>query len=172
MVIIIISALIVLIGRIMQDILFNLKIEMFNRGKKIGVFCINFFESMVAIYVIKLVIDLINQNIFLLGFLGIGSSLGGIIVIFLRQKMNKKLIGQRKYFVRISIQDSDELLNILKERKFIFTVTKNKFLDGKTRTIIEGSLENRKRKEELKEILRGRENKLVTIIPAREVYWV
>lgn len=33
-------------------------------------------------------------------------------------------------------------------------------------------MENRAQKERFKKLLQGRENKYVTIIPAREVYWV
>jgi hypothetical protein len=86
--------------------------------------------------------------------------------------MNVKIIGERKYYARISYTGNEDLIGILRENDFLFTLESKEFLDGNVRTIVEGSLENRARKELLKTFLKGRENKLVTIIPAREVYWV
>jgi hypothetical protein len=168
----IISGIIVFFGRILQDIVFNFKIEMFNRGKKAGVFGINFFESIIGMTVIAMVVKYIDQDPRLLIFLGFGSSIGGLIVIKIRDLMNVKIIGQRKYYVRISYTGNEDLIDILREKGYLFTVETKEFLDGGVRTILEGSLENRARKELLKTFLKGRENKLVTIIPAREVYWV
>ena len=168
---IIISGLIVFFGRILQDLAFNFKIEMFNRGNKTGVFIINFFESIIGITIIAMVVKYIDKDPKLLLFFGVGSSIGGLIVIKIRDLMNVKIIGQRQYFARISYTGNEDLIQILKENNYIFTVETKDFLDGETRTIVEGSLENRARKEKLKTILKGRENKLVTIISAREVYW-
>ena len=86
--------------------------------------------------------------------------------------MNKRLIGERQYYARISFTGNEDLADKLKDDGYIFTVEEREFLDGKKRTIIEGSLENRARKERLKAHLKGRTDKLVTIIPAREVYWM
>ena len=166
------SGIIVFIGRIMQDLVFNFKIEMFNRGKLSGVFGINFIESIIGMSVIALVVSYIDEDPRLLIFLGFGSSVGGMIVIKLRDLMNRKLVGQRQYYARISYRGNDDLVDVLRAEKFMFTVQKQDFLDGYERTVIEGSLENRARKEQLKKILKGREDKLVTIIAAREVYWV
>lgn len=167
-----ISGIIVFFGRILQDLAFNFKIEFFNRGKLGGVFGINFFESIIGMTVIAMVVKFIDKDPRLLLFLGIGSSVGGIIVIKIRDMMNVKIIGQRKYYARISFKGNEDLIGILKEQNYLFTFETKEFLDGGVRTIVEGSLENRERKEKLKGILKGREDKLVTIIPAREVYWV
>ena len=167
-----ISGSIVFIGRILQDLVFNFKIEMFNRGKKSGVFGINFIESIIGMYVIAMVVKYIDQDVRLLVFLGLGSSVGGIIVIKIRDMMNVKIIGQRQYFARISFGGNEDLIGILKEAGYKFTVDTKDFMDGESRVILEGSLENRARKEKLKGYLKGRDNMLVTIIPAREVYWV
>ncbi len=169
---IIISGLIVFFGRILQDLAFNFKIEMFNRGHKTGVFVINFFESIIGITVIAMVVKYIDRDPKLLLIFGIGSSIGGLLVIKIRDMMNVKIIGQRQYFARISYTGNEDLVDILQKNNFIFTVDTKEFLDGQVRTVIEGSLENRERKEFLKTLLKGRENKLVTIIPAREVYWI
>ncbi|MBI9106805.1 MAG: hypothetical protein JEZ04_08665 [Spirochaetales bacterium] len=166
------SGIIVLLMRILQDLVFNFKIEMFNRGKKAGVIGINFFESIIGMSVIALVVKYIDQDPRLLIFLGFGSSIGGLIVIKIRDKMNVKIIGQRQYYARISFIGNEDLVEILRDNNFLFTVETKEFLDGQVRTIIEGSLENRARKEKLKTFLKDRENKIVTIIPAREVYWV
>ncbi len=168
----IISGLIVFLGRILQDVVFNFKIEMFNRGKLGGVFGVNFIESIIGITVIAFVVKYIDDDPRLLIFLGLGSSIGGIIVIKLREIMNRKLVGQRSYYARISFTGNEDLSDVLRKDGYIFTMEQKTFLDGETRTIIEGSLENRERKERLKKHLKGRSNKLVTIIPAREVYWV
>ena len=168
----IISGIIVFSGRILQDLAFNFKIEMFNRGKQSGVFVINFIESIIGMTVIAMVVNYIDKDPVLLVFLGFGSSIGGLIVIKIRDMMNVKIIGERKYYARISFTGNEDLIDVLRENNYLFTVETKEFLDGESRTIVEGSLENRARKEELKKILKGRENKLVTIIPAREVYWM
>ena len=167
-----ISGIIVFVGRILQDLVFNFKIEMFNRGKLAGVFGINFIESIIGMSVIAMVVGYIDEDPRLLIFLGVGSSVGGIIVIKIRDLMNKRLVGQRQYFARISFTGNEDLAGILQKDGYIFTVEQKEFLDGETRTILEGSLENRARKERLKGYLKGRSGQLVTIIAAREVYWV
>ena len=167
-----ISGSIVFLGRILQDLAFNFKIEMFNRGKLSGVFGINFIESIIGMTVIAMVVKYIDKDPRLLLFLGLGSSVGGIIVIKIRDLMNKKLVGQRQYFARISFTGNEDLIEILRADGYILAVETKEFLDGTVRTIIEGSLENRARKERLKNHLKGRTDKLVTIIPATEVYWV
>ena len=165
-----ISGIIVLGARILQDLVFNFKIELFNRGKMAGVFGINFIESIIGMTVIAMVVKFIDKDPRLLVFLGLGSSIGGLIVLKIRDLMNIKVIGQRQYFARISYSGNDDLIEILRKDGYLFTMEQRDFLDGRTRTILEGSLENRERKEHLKYLLKGREDKIVTIIPAREVY--
>ena len=167
-----ISGLIVFFGRILQDLAFNFKIEMFNRGKLAGVFGINFLESIIGMTVIAMVVSFIDEDPRLLIFLGLGSSIGGMIVIKIRNLMNKRLLGQRQYYARISYLGNDDLVDILKNDGYIFTVEEREFTDGNKRMLLEGSLENRERKERLKKHLKGRPDQFVTIIPAREVYWV
>lgn len=168
----IVSAIIVFFARILQDLVFNFKIEMFNRGNRPGVLVINFFESIIGISIIAAVVQFIDDRPILLLAFGAGSSLGGLLVIFLREKMNRKLVGQRQYFARISYTGNEDLLDVLGKEGYVFSVDQKTFTDGETRTLIEGAMENRARKERLKQLLQGRPNKIVTIIPAREVYWV
>lgn len=167
-----IAIVIVLFGRILSDLLFNMKIEMFNRGSVKGIAAFNFIESIVGIYIIKVVIDMVDKNVFLFVFLGAGSSIGGLLVLFIRSRMNVKLIGQRSYYVRLSYTGNEDLEGILREAGYNLTISKKKYLDGSEKTVIEGSFENRDRKEEFKRYLKGRPDKHVTIIAAREVYWV
>ena len=66
---VIISGLVVLLGRILQDLAFNFKIGMFNRGNHTGVFIINFFESIIGITIIAMVVKFIDRDPKLLIFL-------------------------------------------------------------------------------------------------------
>ena len=167
------SILIVFGGRILQDLMFNLKIEMFNRGNKAGVFGVNFFESIVGISIIAIMVRFITEGpITLLIALGLGSSIGGLLVITIRGRMNERLVGQRQYFVRVAYTGNEDLIDILSGEGYSLSVRQQEFTDGISRTVIEGSMENRARKEQFKQLLKGRENKFVTIVPAREVYWV
>lgn len=167
-----ISFLVVFAIRIVQDLIFSVKIEMFNRGNRVGVFLVNFFESIIGMTIIAAMVRLLDNRPTLLIALGLGSSLGGLCVIALRRRLDRRLIGQRQYFARISYTGNPDLLQVLIDEGYNFSVEEKEFTDGVTRTVIEGSMINRQRKEHLKNLLRGRENKIVTIIPAREVYWV
>ena len=167
-----ISSLLVFTARILQDLVFNFKIEMFTRGNKPGVCIVNFLESTISISIIAIMVQFIGGQPILLVALGAGSSLGGLTVIKLRNRMNQKLVGQRQYFTRVSFTGNEDLINLLTAEGYTFSVDKKEFTDGVTRTVIEGSMANRERKEHFKRILKGRQNKFVTIIPAREVYWV
>ncbi|MBN2656418.1 MAG: hypothetical protein JXR86_05100 [Spirochaetales bacterium] len=170
--ILLLSGVVVFFGRILQDLAFNFKIEMFNRGKLSGVFGINFIESIIGMYVIAMVVGYIGEDPRLLLFLGLGSSVGGITVIKIRDHINQKKIGMRQYYARISYIGNDDLVEILGKDGYIFTVEEREFTDGKKRTVLEGSLLNRARKERLKKHLDSRPDLFVTIIPAREVYVV
>jgi hypothetical protein len=167
------TALLILLLRIGQDTLFLAKIDAFNRGNKIYSMSINFFEAMYAITVIKIILDLMEKNIYYVIFFGLGSLLGGLVSSAIKSKLDNKLEGQRKFYARISLDDDKdrtELLKTLIEHNFDFTVNKQEYINGKTRTVIQGSLINRQRMYELKDILRGRPGKYVTILRAEDVY--
>ena len=134
---------------------------------------INFVEAIYGITVIKIVLDLMKQNYFYVFVFGLGSMIGGLIVYKIKQKVDYKLQGQRKYFARISLEndvDRSELIDTLIAHDFEFTVDVKKYINGKIKTIIQGSLDNRKRMQELKDILKGRPGKHVTILSADDVY--
>jgi len=159
--------------RIGQDTLFLAKIDAFNRDSKVYSMAVNFVEAMYGITVIKIVLDLMDRNHFFVLIFGIGSVLGGLVSSAVKRRLDDRLEGQRKFFARISLEndiDRTDLIDTLSQRNFAFTVEIKDYLDGRKRTVIQGSLENRKRMHELKDILRGRPGKLVTIFRAEDVY--
>ncbi|OQY32374.1 MAG: hypothetical protein B6241_11115 [Spirochaetaceae bacterium 4572_59] len=170
---VVLIAIMILILRIGQDTLFLAKIDAFNRGNKIYSMSINFLEAMYGITVIKIILGLMQRNPWYVLVFGFGSMIGGLLVSGIKGKLDKRLQGQRKYFARISLEndiDRSELISILKEKNYEFTIARREYLNGNSKLIIEGSLDNRKRMLELKEILRGRPGKHVTIFRADEVY--
>ncbi len=172
---IILTAFMILILRIGQDTLFLAKIDAFNRNNKYYSMTINFLEAMYGITVIKIILDLMQKNPWYVLIFGAGSMLGGLLVSHIKVKLDKRLQGQRQYFVRISLdndKDRSDLIQILKENEYEFTMANREYLNGRTKLIIEGSLENRKRMMDLKGILRGRPGKHVTIFRADEIYFL
>jgi len=170
---IILTALLILLLRIGQDTLFLAKIDAFNRANRVYSMSINFFEAMYAITVIKIILDLMEKSIYYVIFFGLGSLLGGLVSSGIKRKLDNKLEGQRKFYARISLDDDKDrtdLIETLIEHDFEFTVDKKEFINGKTRTVIQGSLQNRQKMYELKEILRGRPGKFVTILRAEDIY--
>jgi hypothetical protein len=163
----------ILVLRIGQDTLFLAKVDAFNRNNKVYSMSINFIEAMYGITVIKIILDLMQQSLLYLIIFGVGSMLGALLSGTLKSKLDNKLQGQRKYFARISLDndiDRTELIDTLRERDFEFTVDVKEYLNGRVKTIIQGSLDNRQRMYELKDILRGRPGKHVTILRADDVY--
>ena len=163
----------ILLLRIGQDTLFLAKVDAFNRNNNYYTMTINFIEAMYGITVIKIILDLMQENYVYVVVFGFGSMLGGLLSATLKRKLDNKLQGQRKYFARISLEndiDRSELIETLIEHNFEFTVDIKEYINGRIKTIIQGSLDNRQRMYELKDILRGRPGKHVTIIRADDVY--
>ena len=163
----------ILLLRIGQDMLFLTKIDAFSRNNKYYSMSINFVEAIYGITVLKLILDLMKLNYFYVFIFGMGSMLGGLVVYKIKQKVDYKLQGQRKYFARISLEndiDRTELIKTLAAHNFEFTVDVKAYINGKIKTIIQGSLDNRKRLQELKDILKGRPGKHVTILRADDIY--
>ena len=163
----------ILLLRIGQDMLFLTKIDAFSRNNKYYSMSINFVEAIYGITVIKIILDLMNQSYFFVFVFGLGSMIGGLVVYKIKQKVDYKLQGHRKYFARISLEndvDRSELINTLIAHDFEFTVDIKEYINGKIKTIIQGSLDNRKRMQELKDILKGRPGKHVTILRADDIY--
>jgi hypothetical protein len=168
-------ALLILFLRIGQDTLFLAKIDAFNRNNRYYSMGINFIEAIYGITVIKIILDLMEKNIAYVFIYGFGSILSGLVSSIGKKKLDQKLQGQRKYYARISLEndiDRADLVETLKAHRFEFTLSLKKYINGHTKTVIEGSLDNRARMYELKDILRGRSGKHVTILRAEDVYLV
>ncbi len=156
-----------------KDLLFLAKIDAFNRSNKLYLAIVNFVEASYAIIAIKVVLDLMTGHILFALVFGMGSVTGGLISSVIKGKLDNRLEGQKKFYARIALDDDidrSELIKTLAARGYEFTLDTKEYITGKTRTVIQGSLENRKRMLELKEILRGRKNKHVVILRAEDVY--
>ena len=163
----------ILILRIGQDALFLAKIDAFNRDNRIYAMSVNFMEAVYGISVIKVILNLMDTSAWYAVIFGFGSILGGLILSKVKRRLDDRLDGQRKFFARISLEedtDRSNLIETLRENSFEFTMESREYLDGRKKLVIEGSLENRARMHELKEILRGRKGKHVTIFRAEDVY--
>jgi uncharacterized protein YebE (UPF0316 family) len=172
---VVLIAALILILRIGQDTLFLAKIDAFNRGNRYYSGAINFFEAMYGITVIKIILDLMQKDIYYIFIYGFGSILGGLVSGYIKNHLDKRLIGQRQYFARISLEndiDRSNLIQTLAQEQYDFTVSTKEYVSGKFKILIEGSIENRARMLHLKDILRGRQGKHVTILRADEVYWL
>jgi len=156
-----------------KDLLFLAKIDAFSRSNKLYLTAVNFVEASYAIIAIKVVLDLMTgQPLYALVF-GAGSVIGGLISSVIKGKLDKRLEGQKKFYARIALDDDidrSELVKTLAARGYEFTLDTKEYITGKTRTVLQGSLENRKRMLELREVLRGRKNKHVVILRAEDVY--
>jgi len=130
----------ILLLRIGQDTLFLAKIDAFSRGNIYYSMAINFVEAIYGITVIKIILDLMVLNPFYVIAFGGGSLLGGLVSGSLKKKLDRKLMGQRQYFARVSLEndiDRSDLIYALKEAEYEFTMSTREYLNGKTRLIIE-----------------------------------
>lgn len=170
---VILTGLLILTLRAGQDVLFLAKIDAFNRSNKLYSRIINFIEAMYGITVISIILGLMRTNIYYVVIYGLGSVLGGTISSLIKARLDNKLEGQRKFFARITLEehiDEENLVDVLRDHNFEFMVERQKYISGKYRTVIQGSLENRQRMRLLKDILRGRPGKHLVIMRAEDVY--
>lgn len=167
------NILLILVLKIGQDVLFLGKIDAFQRGNKLYYWGISFVEAAYGISVLGYVIALMSSSFYYIFIYGAGAVLGAIISSKIKSRLDNKLEGQRKFFIRITLDDhidETELIDVLKEHDFEFVVEKQLYISGQFRTVIQGSLEDRQRMWELKELLRGRKGKHVVIMRAEDVY--
>lgn len=172
---IIITGLVILTLRAGQDVLFLAKIDAFNRSNRLHSTIINFIEAMYGITVISIILGLMATNIYYVVVYGFGSVVGGTISSFLKGKLDNKLEGERKFFARVTLDediDEEDLVEELRKKDFEFVVEKQKYISGEYRTVFQGSLANRQRMNQLKEILRGRPGKHLVILRAEDVYMI
>ncbi|GAK59718.1 hypothetical protein U27_06703 [Candidatus Vecturithrix granuli] len=160
----------ILLGRVFQDVFFLGKIDAFNRENKVYMAIINFVEALYGISIIKLTIDLMRSNFFYAVLFGMGSTIGGFVVLILKKKFNNTLEGQRKYFVRIAVPaNTSDLVAQMRDAGFKFAWTEQQYVNGINRIVIEITLKNRKELEGLKAILRSYKDMFVTILHAEDV---
>lgn len=161
----------ILLGRVFQDIFFLSKIDAFNRENKIYMAIINFIEALYGISIIKLTIDLMRSHFFYAVLFGVGSTIGGFVVLFIKKKLNNSLEGQRKYFVRIAVPaGSSDLVAQMMKAGFKFAWTEQQYVNGINRIVVEITLKNKKELDRLKTILRNHKDMFVTILHAEDVF--
>lgn len=169
----ILYGLFVLSGKIMMDILFLGRMDSFYKSEKVKMMIYGFSESVYAILVFSIILNLMEESIFFSIIYGFGAVLGMRISSFIKRRLDNKLEGQRKFFIRITFDekyDYDEVIKLLKEERFDFTVTEKEYISGITRIVIQGSIDNRERLDKVKNILRGRKGKHVVILRAEDAY--
>jgi hypothetical protein len=169
------NILLILALKIGQDVLFLGKIDAFNRSNKFYYLTISFIESAYAIFVIGYILNLMTSSVWYIFVYGFGAIFGSLISSIIKGHLDDKLEGQRKFFARITLEDhidETDLIEELKKNDFDFAVEKREYISGESRTVIQGSLENRKRMNELKDILRGRKGKHLVIMRAEDVFIV
>lgn len=163
----------ILFLKVGQDVLFLGKIDAFQRGNKLYYRVISFIEAAYGITVLGFVISLMSTSFYYILVYGAGAVLGAIISSKIKSRLDHKLEGQRKFFARITLDDhidETDLIQSLKDNDFEFVVEKQRYISGEMRTVIQGSLEDRQRMWQLKELLRGRKGKHVVIMRAEDVY--
>lgn len=169
----ILLGLFVLTGRVIMDILFLGKMDSFYKSEKIKMMAYGFIESIYAILVLSIIIGLMETNVLYSVIYGVGAIIGMRVSSIIKRKLDDKLEGQRKFFVRITFDeryDYDEVIELMKQSGFDFTVDEQQYISGYNRVVIQGSIDNRSKLEEVKEILRGRKGKHVVILKAEDTY--
>jgi len=164
---------IVFFGRVVQDIFFLGKIDAFQKSKKPYMMAMNFLDAVYGILMLRYVIHYIDISVLFAVVFGLGSAIGGLLIIKLRDRLNKRLKGQRRFFIRISSPKKMlDLISLLKKEKYQFSIDRKKYTDGKVMTVLEGGVDTVVRKDRIKELLRGRMDKHVVIVRAEEVYYL
>jgi hypothetical protein len=161
--------------KIGMDVLFLAKIDAFNRTNRFYYLMVTFIETSFGIFGLKIVLDMVGDNYFYIFVYAAGAVLAGLISSLIKRRLDDKLEGQRKFFARITLDDSideTDLIGHLKEHEFEMVVEKQQYISGRFRTVIQGSLENRSRMNELKDILRGRKGKHLVITRAEDIYYI
>lgn len=166
----IIAVSFIFLGRIFLDVFFLGKMDAFYKDDKLKLIIFGFLEAVYSVVVLSIVIGLMETHWLYSATYGIGAIAGIYVSSFIKKRLDKKLEGQRKFFVRVSMQDPTNLFDILQRHGFSFEYRESKYINGRKRYVIEGSIDTRERLEEMKQILQGRRNKHVTILRAEETY--
>jgi uncharacterized protein YebE (UPF0316 family) len=158
-----------------MDILFLAKIDAFNRANRIYYIVVSFIETAFGIFGLSFVLQQVGSNYAYIFAYALGAVAGGLISSKIKAKLDDRLEGQRKFFARITLEehvDEADLVEKLREGDFDFVVKKEQYLTGQTRTVIQGSLDDRKRMWQLKDILRGRKGKHLVILRAEDIFFL
>lgn len=158
------------------DVVVYFKTDAFNSGNRLYFVAMHLAEAMYWVLLYKIILGAINENYGYLAVFGAGAIFSAFLQTRLKQKLDDKIKGQRKFFARITITDNsikDAIIETLSAQGFELAVTENQpYTTGVTHTVISGSLENRKRMNELKNILRDKPGLHLVIIRAEDIYFV
>lgn len=166
---------IILLLKTGMDVLFLAKIDAYNRTNRVRYFIITFAETAFGILGLSIVLEMMGDNYFYMFAYAAGATLAAFISTLIKRKLDDRLEGQRKFFARITLEehiDEHELVDELRDNEFEFVVEKQQYISGKWRTVIQGSLEDRRRMWQLKDILRGRKGKHLVIMRAEDMYFL
>jgi hypothetical protein len=158
-----------------MDVLFLAKIDAFNRSNRLYYLFTSFIETAFAIFGLSIVLQKVGLHWGYIFVYALGAVFGGLISSRIKARLDDRLEGQRKFFARITLEehvDESDLIEELREGNFDFVVKKEHYLTGQTRTVIQGSLDDRQRMWQLKDILRGRKGKHLVIMRAEDVYLI
>jgi len=168
------TAVLVFFLKIGIDILGYFKNDAFNKGNKIYFILTNLTEALYWVLLYKTIIEAINKDWIFLIIFGVGAILSAFLQTHFKMKLDDKIHGQRKFFARITIVDDnrvDEIVDALSEHRFELAITKNQvYTTGRMHTVITGSLEDRKRMNELKDVLRNKTGFHVVIMRAEDIF--
>lgn len=170
--IIIVSILALKVG---MDVLFLAKIDAFNRTNRLYYLIITFIETSFGIFGLSIVLNMVGSNYVYIFVYAFGAVLAAFISSLIKRKLDDKLEGQRKFFARITLDnaiDEKEIVDILVAHNFDFVIENKQYTSGKYRTVMQGSLENRARMNDLKDVLRGRKGKHLVILRAEDIYYL
>ena len=169
----VITAILVFFLKMGIDVLLYFKNDAFNKGNKFYFMSIHLFEALYGVLLFKIILDAIKLDWIFLAIFGLGAIMSAFVQTRLKMKLDDKIKGQRKFFARITIVDDsmvDEIIGELSVHRFELAITRNQiYTTGNKHTVVTGSLENRKRMNELKDVLRDKTGFHVVIMRAEDI---
>ncbi len=168
------TAILVFCLKLGIDILQYFKNEAFTKSNKILFITMHLAEAMYWVLLYKIILEAIKESYIFLPIFGLGAFLSAFVQTHLKTKFDDKIHGQRKFFVRITIIEPEMLDPIVTELTVngyeLALTEKQLYTNGKTHTVITGSLENRKQMNEIKNILRNKKGFHVVFLRAEDIY--
>ena len=158
------------------DLLSYFKIDAFNKSQKFYYSVINLIETVYVVYAMKITLDAARESLWYLIVFGAGAVVSGLLSTIFKSRLDDKIKGQRKFFTRITVVDHTKLAEIvqaLKDHNFDLAITEEQiYTSGEIHSVIAGSLEDRKRMNEIKNILRNKTGFHVVFIRAEDIFMV